>query len=93
MGRSKLLLLVLALAGALFGGPAWGHARVAIGVAIGPFWWPAPWYYPPPYYYSPPVVVQPAPIYIQRPGWGYYPYVRECPGGWRRVPARPYGER
>lgn len=20
---------------------------------------------------------------------GYYPYVRECPGGWRRVPAEP----
>ncbi len=22
----------------------------------------------------------------------YYPYVRECPGGWQRVPPRPPGE-
>lgn len=24
---------------------------------------------------------------------GYYPYVKECPGGWQRVPAQPPGQR
>jgi hypothetical protein len=62
-------------------------------------------YYPAPAYYYPaaPVVVQP-PVYIERsdvvpegPGtWyfcresnTYYPYVKQCPGGWTRVPAQP----
>jgi len=26
--------------------------------------------------------------YCRKPE-GYYPYVRECPGGWQRVPAQP----
>ena len=58
------------------------------------YWYPSPIYpYPDPY--TPPVVVtQPAPA--PQPMWyycdsarAYYPYVAECPGGWRAVPATP----
>ena len=73
-------------------------------VIIGaPFFYPGPYYYyppPPPYYYAPP------PVYIEQyPGapapqsqdWyycpnanAYYPYVKDCPGGWQRVlPSQP----
>ena len=80
---------------------------VGIGVGYpywaSPFW--GPWYYPPPYYYHPvPVVVSPpAPVtYIEQRNagswWyfcesanGYYPYVKECPQGWQRVPPTPPG--
>jgi hypothetical protein len=27
--------------------------------------------------------------YFCRESNGYYPYVKQCPGGWERVPARP----
>ena len=27
--------------------------------------------------------------YFCRQSNGYYPYVKQCPGGWERVPARP----
>ena len=78
-----------------------GGTRVFLGGSLGwwgwPGWWgPAWWGYP--YYAAPPVVVQPGPItYIQReaPGdayWyyckeagAYYPYVKDCPGGWMQV--------
>ena len=67
----------------------------------GPYW--GPWWYPPPYYYYPaPVVVREEPVhYIEQgqdtSGWwyycdssrGYYPYVKECPSGWQRVPPAP----
>ena len=76
------------------------HPRTVI---IGaPLFYPAPYYYypPPPYYYAPP------PVYIEQyPGmpapqaqdWyycpnqgAYYPYVKDCPGGWQRVlPQQP----
>jgi hypothetical protein len=75
-----------------FGYPYWGSP------------W-GPWWYPPPYYYPPAaVVVRPAePVtYIEKgnndsQGWwyycdasrGYYPYVKECPSGWQRVPPAP----
>lgn len=77
-----------------FGAPFYG----------GPYWGPW-WHYPPPYYYYPgPAVVVPAQptTYIEQPaadtaGWwyycdtsrGYYPYVKECPSGWQRVPPAP----
>jgi hypothetical protein len=54
---------------------------------------------------SPPVVIQPSapPTYVQPPAkapsessWyycesskGYYPYVKQCPGGWKRVAPQP----
>jgi hypothetical protein len=81
-----------------FGGP-----RIGIGIGIGPFWAPfwAPYAYPPvvvappPQVYvqpSPPVAAQPPPpaswYYCEHPQ-GYYPYVQQCPGGWRQVPATP----
>ena len=67
------------------------------GVWLGPGYW-GPYWYPPyyPYYpYEPvPVAAEPQ-TYIEQPGpsyWyfceaarAYYPYVRECPGGWLTV--------
>ena len=69
---------------------------------------PPVYYYPPPpsVIYAPPPTVEsspPAPPASQAPAeqfsWhycpesrGYYPYVRECPGGWQRVPAAPPGQ-
>jgi hypothetical protein len=73
-----------------------------VGPYWGPYWGPA--YYPAPYYYPPVVAAPPAPpVYVERnePAaqanyWyycetarGYYPYVKDCPGGWRAVPPAP----
>ena len=75
-----------------FGIPIYGPA---------PYYYPPyyyPYYEPPPvYYYPAPAVQAPAaPAPPSEPSWyycesarGYYPYVRECPGGWQRVPAAP----
>jgi len=76
-----------------------GHFRLYVGPAW--YWGPA-WYYPPPYYYYPPARPAEPPVYVERidpneqgswyycdAGKGYYPYVKECPSGWRRVPAAP----
>jgi hypothetical protein len=76
---------------------------VGFGYGWGPYW--GPWYYPPPYYYYPvPVAPAQPTTYIEQGsgpadagGWwyycdtarGYYPYVKECPSGWQRVPAAP----
>ena len=65
------------------------------------YYYPPPAYYPvAPVYVAPPA----PPVYVERsdtvpegPGtWyfcrdsnGYYPYVKQCPGGWTRVPAQP----
>jgi hypothetical protein len=65
------------------------------------YYYPPPVYYPAaPMYVSPPS----PPVYVERsdvvpegPGtWyfcresnTYYPYVKQCPGGWTRVPAQP----
>jgi hypothetical protein len=66
----------------------------------GPYYYPS--YYP--YYQEPPVViqqqpevnVQPAPQAEQPTYWyfckdpqGYYPYVKQCPGGWMKVVPTP----
>ena len=70
-----------------------------------PPYYPAYPYYPPyaPYPYAPTYVAPySAPAYVeQRPAqsfWyycpganAYYPYVRECPGGWQRVSPTPPG--
>jgi hypothetical protein len=68
---------------------------------IGPGWWDPWWdplYYP--YYSEPPYVIQQqAPVYEQQTPveeqqnyWyfcpdskAYYPYVKQCPGGWLKV--------
>ena len=75
-------------------GPYWGP---------GPFWGPYPYYYPAPVYYPPVVVQQQPTTYVERndqplqsgywyycePSRAYYPYVKECPTGWKAVPPSP----
>lgn len=66
--------------------------------------YPAPYYYypPAPVYMSPPAPTQyvernddaapeqgPGMWYFCRESNAYYPYVKQCPGGWQRVPAQP----
>jgi len=57
----------------------------------GPYYGPAYAYAPPPVIYTQPVpTVQQAPAsswYYCAESQTYYPYVRECPGGWQTVPA------
>jgi hypothetical protein len=82
-----------------FGGP-----RIAIGIGPfwGPYGYAYAYPYAYPYAYAyPPVVSQPSQqLSIQPPSslpsWyycdntkGYYPYVRQCPGGWRPVAPTP----
>jgi len=83
---------------------AWGRARVGIFVG-GPYWgpyWGPSYYYPPPYYYYPPAPAPQPQEYIERidpseqgywyyceQGKGYYPYVKECAAGWKRVSPTP----
>ncbi len=77
-------------------GPYWGWG------GWSPWYYPPPYYYP--YYYPPVVIERPdPPVYIEQPQpapavgyWyycrspgGYYPNVRECPGGWLKVLPRP----
>jgi hypothetical protein len=69
------------------------------------YWGPVYVYPGYPYYgYYPPIYESP-PVYVERdppaqpaePAWwywcaeakAYYPYVKECPGGWQRVPPQP----
>ena len=76
-----------------FGAPYWGWS---------PWWhYPPPYYY----YPAPIVVRSEPVTYIEQGGtssadqggwWyycetarGYYPYVKECPAGWQRVPPAP----
>jgi hypothetical protein len=81
-----------------------GHRgpRVRIGIGVGTFWGPH-WGWGPdwPYYAYPPVVVAPSPVVVQplppQPQYwyycddakSYYPYVAQCPGGWRAVTPTP----
>ena len=78
---------------------------VGVGFGFGPYWgWPGPYYYPPAYYPPAVVYAQPpAPThYVERADppqagyWyycetsrGYYPYVKDCPSGWKAVPPAP----
>jgi len=76
-----------------FWGPWW----------YSPYYYPYsyPYYYPPAVAgpSTPPVYIeraQPAPSSTSSGVWyycpksrGYYPYVKECPGGWQTVPAQP----
>jgi hypothetical protein len=74
----------------------------AFGFGVWPFWWD-PFWFPPPYpayTYAPPVVIQQEPQVYVEPStptyWyycadakAYYPYARECPGGWLKVVPTP----
>ncbi len=64
------------------------------------YYYPAPYYYYPAPVYAAPAPAAPAapaaPSAAPAPSWyycessrAYYPYVRECPGGWQQVPASP----
>jgi hypothetical protein len=86
-GRARISL------GFHFGAPYYWHP------------WPSYYYYPAPVYVAPSVVQVSPPVYVERQdspttdqqGWwyycnsakGYYPYVKECPGGWQKVPPAP----
>lgn len=100
MRRALLLFIVLVTAsGAAL---AHGRGRVQLGLHFGfPLYAPY-WYYPPPPVYYYPAAPAAPPVYVERErpaqqDWwyyceqtrGYYPYVKECPGGWQRVPPAP----
>jgi hypothetical protein len=105
MNRRLLRILVLLAVALFAGNATAAHTRLYLGFHFGvPLYWPEPYYYyPPPYYYypppSPPVYYAPAPAaapeetqqwyYFCADSKTYYPYVRECPAGWQRVPAVP----
>jgi hypothetical protein len=96
MVRRWIMFLVLMVglcgsAGAVdaWGGHRFGGPRVAIGIGLGPLWVPDA----APVVVSPPVVVPPAApptswYYCDHPR-GYYPYVPQCPSGWRAVSPTP----
>lgn len=78
------------------------HFGVPLGY---PYYYPPPYYYYPPYYYPPAVVQSSPPVYVERADpqpaqaqdyWYYcldakmyYPYVKQCQGGWQRVNPQP----
>ena len=81
--------------GVVVGGPVWwgpGYYQ--------PYYYP-PAYYPalpssPPVYIEQEGATQPAPAAQPQGSWyycaganGYYPYVKDCPGGWQRVSPQP----
>jgi hypothetical protein len=84
-----------------FVGPAFGFGVYPF--FWDPFWFPSPY---PAYTYAPPVVIQPEPqVSGPQPSspatptyWyycvdakAYYPYTRQCPGGWLKVVPSPVG--
>jgi hypothetical protein len=81
------------------GGAHHGHGHHHHGGAVffGGLFYSGPYYYAPGYhpYYSVPVYGPPDPYWSYcRPANAYYPYVRECPGGWERYlpsPESPLG--
>jgi hypothetical protein len=103
VGMKRALLLFVVLATASGAALAHSRGRVHLGFHFGFPVYPSYWYYPPPpvYYPYPAVVAPPAspPVYVEREqeNWwyyceqtrGYYPYVKECPTGWTRVPPAP----
>jgi hypothetical protein len=72
-----------------------GFRGPRVGIGLGTFWgsdwgWGPEW----PGYAYPPVVVQPSPSqpqywYYCDEAKSYYPYVAQCPGGWRAVSPTP----
>jgi hypothetical protein len=86
-----------------FGHGGHGFLGPRFGVSIWPYWDPywTPYGSPPVVTPPPQVYVQPAPeapvqpppaqsswYYCENPP-GYYPYVQQCPGGWRPVAPTP----
>ncbi|MBV8271496.1 MAG: hypothetical protein JO067_04420 [Cupriavidus sp.] len=81
------------------------HGHVAFVVGVGwPGWWGYPYYggwpypvsYPASYYAPPAQYIEQGDGSDANAWWyrcdqpsGYYPYIKECPGGWQTVPAQP----
>lgn len=81
------------------------HFGVFIGAPVWPSWYyyPPAYYYPPqvvtvPVPTTPPVYIEqtPAPAAPAENYWyyctspsGYYPYIKQCPGGWLKVAPQP----
>ncbi len=75
------------------------HVFIAPSVVapFGPYWEPYWDPYRRPYAYPPVIAAPSAQVYVQlSPSWyacdnpqGYYPYVPQCPGGWRQVAPTP----
>jgi len=88
------------------GGPFWGPSWYYPTPYYSPYYYPYyyPYDYPPAISVpsSPPVYIereQPKDQYVPQDVWfycpdskAYYPYVKECPGGWQMVPAQPPSE-
>ena len=90
--RTLIVVFLLALgmtqvAQARWRGHGWhGNVDIIIGPSLG-------WTYYPPPYYPPPVYIEQAPAapppqnywYYCTDPQGYYPTIKECPGGWLKV--------
>lgn len=83
------------------------HFGLIIGVPWGPWYYPPPYYYPPlvverqvPQVYieqtqepAAPLAAAPANYwYYCAAARAYYPYVKECTGGWQKVLPQPPGQ-
>jgi hypothetical protein len=104
---SLILLGAAASAPALADGRGGGHVRfgVFIGAPFYPWYYPPYYYYPPTVVTvpaTPPTYVERGGSQVapgqQQSYWyycteskTYYPYVKECPGGWQRVVPQPPG--
>jgi hypothetical protein len=101
IGWGVAVAVMLLLASPVPGEAGHVYFSVGIPLGVGPWWGEAPYpsagY---PYYSAPPVVVsQPPPVYtqpdsaVQPPSYWYfcptsktyYPYVKDCSGGWLTV--------
>jgi len=93
---AKLIIATLLAAASA---TALAHGRIHFGINVGPYWGPW-WVLPPPVIYAPVVEREPPIVidqttppvdywYFCRPANAYYPYVKECPSGWEKIPAQP----
>ncbi|HTG01193.1 MAG TPA: hypothetical protein VK654_11485 [Nitrospirota bacterium] len=97
-----LVVFIILLSAGVMPAHAYWRGHIWIGPIWGP-WWGYPGY-PYPYYESPPVVIQQQPPvyeerapqqeqqsywYYCRESKAYYPYVKQCPGGWLKVVPTP----
>jgi len=90
--NSCLPLAAAAVAAAFICGPA-DAARVFVGVGVGlPYYYPVapvPYYYPYPGPSADTSGQQGGSWYYCEASKAYYPYVRDCPAGWRPVAPQP----
>ncbi len=102
-GFAVVLVLLFGVAGPAMADH--GHWRGHVGVYFGDPFWPWGYYPPYPYYppvvavpvpTSPPVYIEREPAQPEESYWyycenpqGYYPYIKSCPGGWKKVVPTP----